>query len=445
MVGPTDDIAEDGPVVASIPDDIEPELDERDLPTVQGASNGRLLLGAALLGVSALAIFYLAFGRGGGEVGPDTNDSEIEYSSNQNRPAPAPPVVRAPVFPPPVEARPVPGVRQPGNPRRPGGYDPTADREAEARRRAMLEAEKARIQRLQQRLESPQLIIGGSGGVGGGLGSGDAASAQTRLDILRELQAQGPGAFGAAGLPGVGGATRPTAGANAGFGGLGPRGTPAAATPSLGTGSGDPNAEFFDAARASGVPTVSASQMTDLDTVIPQGTIIKGVLETAVNSDLPGMLRAVTTNDTYSFDGSRLLIPRASRMIGRYNSGVRVGQDRTFIIWERIITPDGQSILVDSPGTDELGTAGVEGDVDRHYFKRFGTAILLSIVEGSIEYAVAEASDNRTAINLGGNSDRTESLASRELERNINIPPTLYIDQGTRLNIFVSQDLRFPD
>ena len=204
--------------------------------------------------------------------------------------------------------------------------------------------------------------------------------------------------------------------------------------------------QFFDEIAGQGIPTARAFQIENLDQTLPQGTIIKAILETALNTDLPGMMRAVASENTYAFDGSNILIPKGSRLIGRYNSGVEAGQTRVFVIWERVITPSGVSIKIDSPGTDELGTAGLGGDVDTHFFKRYGTAILLSVIEGAIDYAVAEAQDGDNAtIALGNAGDSVESLANQSLSRNLGIPPTIRVDQGTRINVFVSQDLSFAE
>ena len=179
---------------------------------------------------------------------------------------------------------------------------------------------------------------------------------------------------------------------------------------------------------------------------ITEGTTIAGVLETAINSTLPGMVRAINSADVYSHDGSQLLIPKGSRLVGRYQSDLRRGQVRIFVIWTRIIRADGVSILINSPGTDPLGRAGLAGDVDTHFFQIFGAAILLSIIDGGIELGV------EMARRQGDNSDRTiiqsrprglSRAAELALQDSIRIPPTIHVDQGTRINILVARDLDF--
>jgi len=117
---------------------------------------------------------------------------------------------------------------------------------------------------------------------------------------------------------------------------------------------------------------------------VPQGAIIAGVLETAINSDLPGYVRAVVSRDVMGFDGRRVLIPSGSRLIGQYRSGLAAGQSRAFIVWTRLTRPDGVTVSLGSPVTDPLGRAGLGGKVDSHFLKRFGSAILLSVVQSGL-------------------------------------------------------------
>ena len=177
---------------------------------------------------------------------------------------------------------------------------------------------------------------------------------------------------------------------------------------------------------------------------ITEGTVIPAVLETAINSDLPGLVRSINAADVYSHDGSQLLIPKGSRLVGRYQSDIRRGQVRVFIIWTRIIRADGLSVMINSPGTDPLGRAGLEGDVDTHFFKIFGAAILLSILDGGIDVAVEMArrqGDDSTAIIQ---RDRGMSRAAElALQDSIRIQPTIHIDQGTAISIQVARDLDF--
>ena len=192
------------------------------------------------------------------------------------------------------------------------------------------------------------------------------------------------------------------------------------------------------------VDSVSATRIANQDTTIAQGTLIRGVLETAIQSDLPGFVRAEVAHDVYSFDGSRLLIPKASRLVGHYRSGLVRGQTRLFVVWDRLLRPDGASILIGSPGTDLLGRSGLEGDLDTHFFKIFGSSILLSLVDGAIDVAVEDARDSSSSdTTVFQNTNQLNRAAEIALENSINIPPTIHVDQGTPIQVFVARDLDF--
>ena len=187
---------------------------------------------------------------------------------------------------------------------------------------------------------------------------------------------------------------------------------------------------------------VRATVMRNLDAVIPQGAIIPAVLETAINSDLPGYTRAVVSRDVKSFDGTAVLIPRGSRLIGQYKSGVALGASRIFVIWSRVIRPDGVTIQIGSPGTDTLGQGGLEGKVDRRFFQRFGGSILLSVVNASL---TALANSGRGAVSqiyIGSATDAT-NVATVALQKDGGTPPTIRTPQGAPVSIFVARDLDF--
>ena len=181
-----------------------------------------------------------------------------------------------------------------------------------------------------------------------------------------------------------------------------------------------------------------ATTLRNLSTLAPQGTIITGVLETAINSDLPGYTRAVVSRDVRSFDGKQVLIPRGSRLIGQYKSAVALGQSRAFVIWTRVIRPDGVSIQIGSPGGDELGRGGMTGEVERHFFRRFGGSILLSVLNAG----VASVSNNpSTQITIGSPGAAAGAAASASFGENIS--PTIKVKQGESIRIFVARDLDF--
>lgn len=180
-----------------------------------------------------------------------------------------------------------------------------------------------------------------------------------------------------------------------------------------------------------------ATPMGDLGLTIPQGAVIPAVLETAINSDLPGYTRAVVSRDVRSFDGRAVLIPRGSRLIGQYRSATSLGQSRAFVIWSRVLRPDGVSVQIGSPGTDELGRGGLTGEVDRHFFTRFGGSILLSVLNAGIA-AIGDGPTTTIAIGSPGQASAAAGAVQPET-----IPPTIKVAQGESIRIFVARDLDF--
>ena len=184
-----------------------------------------------------------------------------------------------------------------------------------------------------------------------------------------------------------------------------------------------------------------AYQMRNLNRTIPQGAVIPAVLETALDSDLAGSVRAVVSRDVRSFDGSQVLVPRGSKLIGQYNNANALGQTRAFVIWSRILTPTGVSIDVASPAIDPLGRNGLPGEVNTHFFQRFGASILLSVLSAGLEAATAQHGGT-TAVVIGSPAQASR-IADIALEKQINIPTTIRVAQGTPVQVFVSRDLDF--
>jgi type IV secretion system protein VirB10 len=185
----------------------------------------------------------------------------------------------------------------------------------------------------------------------------------------------------------------------------------------------------------------TATDIGDLSATVIEGTILSGVLETAINSDLPGFTRAIVSEDVRSFDGTEILIPRGSRLIGQYRSGLAVGESRAFVVWTRLVLPNGIAIKLASPVTDTLGRAGLGGKVDRHFLQRFGSALLLSIIGVGGELLAAQSNSSQIVINSSGEA---YGIAQAALEGSVNIPPTIRIPQGAPIRIFVARDLIFP-
>jgi len=193
--------------------------------------------------------------------------------------------------------------------------------------------------------------------------------------------------------------------------------------------------EAFAARVGSAGPEVAAAtRMKAPGFTVSQGTLIPAVLETGINSDLPGYVRAVVSSDVKSFDGARVLVPRSSRLIGQYKSGVSAGQTRAYILWTRLIRPDGVSVALASPAVDEAGQTGLTGKVDSHFMKRFGSALLLSVVG-----AASTVGGGGTALVMSGG----QSAASIAAQQNGTIPPTIKVRQGQPIRVFTAKDLDF--
>jgi type IV secretion system protein VirB10 len=197
--------------------------------------------------------------------------------------------------------------------------------------------------------------------------------------------------------------------------------------------------KFADRIGSSDAEPAKATAMRNLDAVIPQGAVIPAVMETAINSDLPGLARAMVTRDIKSFDGSTVLIPRGSRVIGQYKSGVAMGASRVFVVWTRVIRPDGVSIQIASPAADPLGRGGLEGKVDRHFFSRFGGSILMSVLNAGVAAVGNVRSTSQIYI---GSASEAANLAGTVMKSD-QVAPTIQTLQGAPVTIFVARDLDF--
>ncbi|MCB1313842.1 MAG: TrbI/VirB10 family protein, partial [Sedimentitalea sp.] len=176
------------------------------------------------------------------------------------------------------------------------------------------------------------------------------------------------------------------------------------------------------------------------NTVI-QGTMIQAVMETALDSALPGQTRAIISEDVFSYDGTRLLIPRGSRLIGRYRSGIEIAQRRVTIAWDRIILPDNQTVQISSFGGDELGRSGVTGFVDTRFVERFGSAALISIISAAPNAASTQIDDETTAEVLQDVGDDLADATDSVIGDYLSIGPVIYVDQGARVTVMVDRDL----
>lgn len=175
--------------------------------------------------------------------------------------------------------------------------------------------------------------------------------------------------------------------------------------------------------------------------LLPKGAFIDCTLETAIDSTLPGMTTCVTATDTFGIDGKVVLLERGSKLIGETRGEVQTGSARVFVLWTEARTPTGVLVPLESPGTDELGRSGLPGEVSRHFWDRFGAAMLISVINSATQAAVQSSTRGGNAIIY--NPATSQEALTDVLKGTINIAPTVSKHQGDRIQILVARDLDF--
>jgi len=232
-------------------------------------------------------------------------------------------------------------------------------------------------------------------------------------------------------------------GATAGAGAATPTGPMASA----GTGTSaadnttDARGDIATLLRPTAIASAHAKVLPTQRFLLAKGAFIDCTLETAINSMLPGMTTCITATDTFSSDGTVVLLERGSKLIGETRGQVQQGAARVFVLWTEARTPTGIVVPLDSPGADELGRSGLPGEVNRHFWDRFGAAILISTLDGAVQTAVESAGRGGGAVIY--NPSTSESVVTDVLKNSVNIPPTVTKRNGDRIQIFVARDLDF--
>lgn len=191
---------------------------------------------------------------------------------------------------------------------------------------------------------------------------------------------------------------------------------------------------------------VEAKTLSHPEFTIVSGEFLQAVLETAINSDLPGKVRAIVSKPVYAYIGEHILIPSGSRLIGSYSSAVIQGQNRVMVVWNRAILPDGVIVQFDSPSTDSLGRAGQGDDsINTHFFARFSQSALLSLIGAGTATAGVNNQEqyNSAAQYRMAIAQSFQQSAQQSVQGTLAMKPTLHIYQGTAINVFVAQDLSF--
>lgn len=207
----------------------------------------------------------------------------------------------------------------------------------------------------------------------------------------------------------------------------------------------DPNSAFATQVSGKAVVTAIPRRLGNLDCLALQGKMIEAQLETAINTDLPGQIRAVVSNPLYAEQGQEALVTPGSRLNGVYNTAVSKGQVRVFVIWNRLIRPDGVEITLDSGATDALGQAGLQGDTDNHFAQIFGMSALLSIIGAGAGTSGVSSDSNYNSADAYRSAVQQSFArsADRVLAPYANIPPTNTVHQGERVKVFLNRDLDF--
>lgn len=185
--------------------------------------------------------------------------------------------------------------------------------------------------------------------------------------------------------------------------------------------------------------TTEARALPTTRLLLPKGAFVDCTLETAIDTSLAGFTTCITPTDVFSADGDVVLLERGTKLIGETRGAVNPGSARVFVVWNEARTPSGVVVPLGSPGTDELGRAGLPGAVNRHFAERFGAALLVSIVNGAVQGFVQSQSSGAVVVNPSTPTD-----IMTEVSRNtINIPPTVLKPQGDRIQVLVARDIDF--
>lgn len=211
-------------------------------------------------------------------------------------------------------------------------------------------------------------------------------------------------------------------------------------------GSGGGGGSLSSRLNSTAFPEGRAARRGDRSLLLNRGTMLPCVLVTKIVTTYPSITKCQVTKDVYSSNGKALLLERGSYVMGEQQSALVQGQARVFVLWSSVETPKGVVVNIDSGGTDTLGAAGHPARVNNHFFKRFGGAIMLSMVDDlsdALGRKISSSNNGNRTITFENSADNAQEMAAKALESTINIPPTGYVNQGSMLNIVVARDVSF--
>ena len=191
-------------------------------------------------------------------------------------------------------------------------------------------------------------------------------------------------------------------------------------------------------------PTTAKVSKFDPNLLLAKGSYIGCSLDTKLVSSIKGGIVCTVSDNVYSSNGATLLIEKGSKITGFFQSGqMNDGLDRIFVVWQEIRTPNNINIPVFSGASDSLGASGMEGWVDHHWLERFGSAILLSVIDDALNVAVNGKRGSSNIDYTENSRETTRNMADTALQKFINIQPTLYKNQCDIVGVYVNRDIDF--
>jgi type IV secretion system protein VirB10 len=210
--------------------------------------------------------------------------------------------------------------------------------------------------------------------------------------------------------------------------------------PAAATGAQEPG-ELSALLRPGVATAVRAQVLPAQRLLLPKGAFIDCTLETAIDSTLPGMTTCVMASDAFGVDGNVVLLERGTKLIGETRGQVQQGSARVFVLWTEARTPTGVIVPLASPGADELGRAGLPGEVNSHFWERFGAALLVSVIDGAVDTAAQSSRNGGGTIIIDPSA--SQGVLTEILKSTVNIPPTVLKKNGDRIQVLVARDLDF--
>lgn len=201
--------------------------------------------------------------------------------------------------------------------------------------------------------------------------------------------------------------------------------------------------------KATPISGVSASVLPNRNFLITKGSTLDCTLKTALDSSLSGLATCQITRDIYSANGKVVLLDKGSLVTGEYAGGMKTGQNRLFLLWNRVETPSGVIIEINSPSIDPIGRTGIDGWVDNHFADRFAAAIMVSLLQDATQAGQAYLQDiagnggTNTTTNISSTPQASTEIVKSILQQQAAIPPTLNKNQGDHIQIIIARDLDF--